>query len=91
MESMGLGLTCNGSVILDALLGVRDDDDIGGIWSPLLHGVLCRVVMVVSLVDTRLIGGGGLIGRGKVSLGCCCDYCCYCSGWHTIQSNFPHY
>ena len=38
MESMGLGLsgaTCNGSVIPDALLGIRDDGDVGAIWSPL--------------------------------------------------------
>ena len=94
MESMGPGLswaTCNGSVIPDALLGVRDDGDVGGIWSPLSGGLLCRVIMVVALADTGLIDGGGLIGRREISLGCCCDYCCYCSGWRTVQSDFSHY
>ena len=44
------------SVILDALLGVRDDGDAGVIWSPLSGGLLCRVVMVVALADTGFIG-----------------------------------
>ena len=86
---MGLGLsgaTCNGSVIPDALLGVRDDGDVGAIWSPLSGGLLCRVVMVVALADTGFIGGGGLIGGGEIGLCCCCDCCCCCGGWRVERS-----
>ena len=86
MESIDLaiglsGATCNGSVTPAALLGVRDDGEVGAIWSPLSGGLLCRArTMVVALADTGLIGGRGLIGGGDAGLCCYCVCCCCCDG-----------
>ena len=88
MESIGLaiyiglsGATCNGSVTPAALLGVRDDGEVGAIWSPLSGGLLCCAgTMVVALADTGLIGWRGV----DADLCCCCVCCCCWDGGQRI-------